>query len=169
MFRYERAQAGRYRQHHQFGVEIIGVAEPEQDAEVITLLYTLYQRLGLKNLKVHINSIGDAASRNQFKEALKDYLKQYFDQLSSESQSRFEKNPLRILDSKNEKDIAIIEKAPSILDYLNPDSKQHFHKVQEQLSLLGIPYLVTPKLVRGLDYYNETVFEIVCRRTRGSE
>jgi histidyl-tRNA synthetase len=161
MFRYERAQAGRYRQHHQFGVEIIGVAEPEQDAEVISLLYNLYSRLGLKNLTVNVNSIGDAASRTAFKEALQSYLKQYFNELSQDSQVRFEKNPLRILDSKNPKDIEIVAGAPSILDFLNDESKKHFERVLQQLTLLGIPYQVNAKLVRGLDYYNQTVFEIV--------
>jgi histidyl-tRNA synthetase len=161
MFRYERAQAGRYRQHHQFGVEIVGVAEPEQDAEVISMLYNLYMRLGLRKLSVHLNSIGDAASRTAFKEALKSYLLKYFDELSPDSQVRFEKNPLRILDSKNPRDMEIVAGAPSILDFLNVESKMHFEKVLRQLDLLGVPYQITPKLVRGLDYYNQTVFEIV--------
>lgn len=161
MFRYERAQAGRYRQHHQFGVEIIGVAEPEQDAEVISLLYTLYNRLGLRQLSVHVNSIGDAASRKAFKEALQAYLQKYFDELSPDSKVRFDKNPLRILDSKNPRDMEIVAGAPSILDFLSIESKLHFEKVLRQLDLLGIPYQVNPKLVRGLDYYNQTVFEIV--------
>ncbi len=161
MFRYERAQAGRYRQHHQFGVEIIGVAEPEQDAEVISLLYNLYTRLGLRQLGVHVNSIGDAESRTAFRTALQNYLKDHFNDLSSDSQTRFDKNPLRILDSKDPRDIKIVAGAPSILDFLNPASKLHFETVLKQLDLLGIPYQVNPKLVRGLDYYNQTVFEIV--------
>ena len=161
MFRYERAQAGRYRQHHQFGVEIVGVAEPEQDAEVISMLYNLYTRLGLRQLSIHLNSIGDVASRAAFKEALKNYLLKYFDELSPDSQVRFEKNPLRILDSKNPRDMEIVAGAPSILDFLSVESKLHFEKVLRQLDLLGVPYQVTPKLVRGLDYYNQTVFEIV--------
>lgn len=161
MFRYERSQAGRYRQHHQFGVEVIGVAEPEQDAETISMLYTLYSRLGLQKLTVNVNSIGDAESRAAFKEALQSYLKQYFHELSPDSQIRFDKNPLRILDSKNPRDMEIVANAPSILDFLNEHSKAHFEKVLQQLTLLGIPYQVNSKLVRGLDYYNQTVFEVV--------
>lgn len=161
MFRYERAQAGRYRQHHQFGVEIIGVSGPEQDAEAISLLYNLYTRLGLRQLSVHVNSIGDAASRASFKEALQNHLRGFFDQLSPESKIRFEKNPLRILDSKDPRDIEIVSTAPSILDFLSAESKTHFETVLKQLTLLGVPHQITPKLVRGLDYYNQTVFEIV--------
>lgn len=161
MFRYERAQAGRYRQHHQFGVEIIGVAEPEQDAETISLLYNLYTRLGLRQLGVHINSIGDIESRNAFRTALQNHLKGHFDQLSPDSQNRFDKNPLRILDSKDPRDTVITATAPSILDFLTPAAKSHFERVLKQLDLLGVPYQINPKLVRGLDYYNQTVFEIV--------
>lgn len=160
MFRYERTQAGRYRQHHQFGVEAIGTDSPEQDTEAIDLLYTLYQRLGLKNLRVSINSIGNTASRNAFRIALQAYLKQYYDRLSADSKNRFERNPLRILDSKDPQDIKINENAPSILEYLDEESKQHFESVKKLLTLLGIPFEVNPKLVRGLDYYNKTVFEI---------
>jgi len=160
MFRYERAQAGRYRQHHQFGVEIIGDASPEQDVEAIDLLYTLYNRLGLHNLKVNINSIGDSESRASFKTALKEYLNQFYDQLSEDSKVRFEKNPLRILDSKNPEDIKITAGAPSIYDHLNDECRAHFEAVKRLLNQLKIPYEVNSKLVRGLDYYNKTVFEI---------
>lgn len=161
MFRYERAQAGRYRQHHQFGTEVIGVASPEQDAEVIDLLYTLYTRLGLKNLTLYINSIGDLASRQAFRQALIDYLRPHLELLSPDSQTRFETNPLRILDSKDPRDQEVVAKAPSILDFLNEESRHHFEEVKKHLHLLGISYKINPFLVRGLDYYNKTVFEFV--------
>ncbi len=161
MFRYERTQAGRYRQHHQFGVEAIGNKSPEQDVEVIDLLLTLYQRLGLKNLQLCLNSLGDAQSRMAFRTALQDYLRPHLAQLSADSQNRFENNPLRILDSKDPADRKLLSHAPSILDFLNSESKDHFELVQKRLDQLKIPYTVSPQLVRGLDYYNHTVFEII--------
>lgn len=161
MFRYERAQAGRYRQHHQFGAEVIGIRSPEQDAEIIDLLWTLYKRLGLKNLTVNLNSIGDSSCRQAFRQALKDFLQPHLALLSPDSQTRFENNPLRILDSKDPRDQEIVVKAPSILDFLNESSKKHFETVKEFLNILNIPFKVNPLLVRGLDYYNETVFEVV--------
>jgi histidyl-tRNA synthetase len=161
MFRYERAQAGRYRQHHQFGAEAIGNSSPEQDAELIDLLYTLYHRLGLKNLTLFINSIGEDSSRQAFRQALKDYLTPHLARLSLDSQTRFDVNPLRILDSKDPKDRDIIAHAPSILDFLSEESRAHFEELKRLLSLLSIPFEVNPLLVRGLDYYNKTVFEVV--------
>lgn len=161
MFRYERAQAGRYRQHHQFGVEAIGNATPEQDAEIIDMLYTLYQRLGLQNLSLNLNSIGNTECRTAFKSALKDYLRPHLTSLSQDSQNRFEINPLRILDSKDPQDQKIVANAPSILDFLSSDCRKHFEKLQELLKLLKIPFRISPLLVRGLDYYNRTVFEVV--------
>ncbi len=161
MFRYERAQAGRYRQHHQFGAEVIGNASAEQDAELIDFLYTLYRRLGLKNLTLFINSIGDCTSRQIFRQALKDYLTPYAASLSPESQARLAINPLRILDSKNPQDHVIVAQAPSILDFLSNEAQAHFEELKSLLDLLNIPYQVNPLLVRGLDYYNKTVFEIV--------
>lgn len=161
MFRYERAQAGRYRQHHQFGAEAIGNATPEQDVEMIDLLYTLYQRLGIKNLKLMINSIGDSASRQAFRQALIDYLTPHAAHLSPDSQTRLETNPLRILDSKDARDGEIVAHAPSILDFLSEESKTHFEELKRLLNLLRIPYQINPLLVRGLDYYNKTVFEVV--------
>ena len=163
MFRYERAQAGRYRQHHQFGAEAIGVGSPEQDVELIDLIYTLYQRLGLKDLEVHISSIGDSDTRQKYKSALKDYLRHYFDQLSPESQARFEVNPLRILDSKDTRDKKIVTQAPSILDFLTSESRDHFETVKKLLEQLNIPYEVNVHIVRGLDYYDKTVFEIITK------
>jgi histidyl-tRNA synthetase len=161
MFRYERPQAGRYRQHHQFGAEVIGYAAPEQDAELIDMVMTLYKRLGIKNLHVSLNSIGDLGTRARYKEALCSYLKLHFDELSEDSQRRFTTNPMRILDSKSAQDIAITAKAPSILDFLSEDTAAHFEKVQEYLTALEIPYTLNPFLVRGLDYYDNTVFEII--------
>ena len=161
MFRYERAQAGRYRQHHQWGVEAVGNDSPQQDAEVIDLLWSFYKRLGLKNLSLCINSLGDEKARLEFKAALSAYLKPSFSSLSAESQVRLELNPLRILDSKDERDREILKKAPSILDFLDPNARDHFEELQKLLQLLQIPYQINPFLVRGLDYYNRTVFEVV--------
>lgn len=161
MFRYERTQAGRYRQHHQFGAEAIGNSSPEQDVEMIDMLYTLYQRLGLKNLQLCLNSLGNSASRLAFRQALQEYLRPNLTRLSQDSQNRFETNPLRILDSKDPTDREILVNAPSILDYLDTESQDHFQKVKILLDQLQIPYVISPKLVRGLDYYNKTVFEIV--------
>jgi len=161
MFRYERSQAGRYRQHHQFGAEAIGNDSPEQDVELIDMIYALYQRLGMKNLTLFINSIGNTECRINYRKALQDYLKESFSKLSKDSQARFENNPLRILDSKEPEDIKLLENAPSILEYLSEDDREHFNNVQNLLTQLGIPFQVNSHLVRGLDYYNRTVFEIV--------
>ena len=159
MFRYERPQSGRYRQHHQFGIEAIGVSSPEQDAETIDLLHQVYKRLGLKNLKVRLNTVGDAESRASFRTALLDYLKPFFSDLSPESQARFEKNPLRILDSKDPKDKELLQGAPSILHHLTESAKEHFQELCRLLDLIHIPYIIDDKIVRGLDYYTKTVFE----------
>lgn len=160
MFRYERQQAGRYRQHHQFGAEAIGIGKAEQDVELIDMVCEIYRRLGLKNLTVMINSVGDAASRAAYKEALVSFLTPHFEQLSADSKVRFSKNILRILDSKDPNDQKILEGAPTILDHLTPDAKQHFEQVLVLLDGLKLSYFVNPRLVRGLDYYNKTVFEI---------
>lgn len=160
MFRYERPQAGRYRQHHQFGAEAVGIASPEQDVELIDFLCEFYRRLGLKNLTVYLNSIGDEETRIRFRQALTDYLQPHFEQLSKDSKERFSKNILRVLDSKDPQDQKIVQNAPSILDLLSGEAKEHFMKVRELLDKIGISYILNPKLVRGLDYYNKTVFEI---------
>lgn len=160
MFRYERQQAGRYRQHHQFGAEAIGIGKPEQDAELIDMVCEIYRRLGLKNLNVMINSVGDLASRNSFKEALTSFLAPNYEQLSADSKIRFSKNILRILDSKDPQDQKILEGAPTILDHLTPDAKLHFDQVLRLLDTLKLSYTVNSRLVRGLDYYTKTVFEI---------
>lgn len=161
MFRYERAQAGRYRQHHQFGVEAIGVQSPYQDAEVIDLIYTLYQRLGILDLEVQINSLGDQTSRNAYRSKLVEYLERVKANLSKDSQARLQVNPLRVLDSKLEEDKKALEGAPSILDFLSEEALKHFETLQAVLAELDIPFTINPKLVRGLDYYNYTVFEVV--------
>lgn len=161
MFRYDRPQAGRYRQLHQFGIEAIGCEKPEQDVEVIELLYNLYNNLELKNLQVQINSIGDLPSRVRFNNALKDFLLNHFEQLSKDSQNRLHKNPLRILDSKDPRDQQILENAPSLHEYLDEASRTHFDRVLYLLEKIGIAYTINPHLVRGLDYYNRTVFEIL--------
>lgn len=160
MFRYERNQAGRYRQHHQFGVEVVGIDSPEQDAEIIDLLWTLYRRLGLKQLRLHINSLGDVQCRIAYRKALQDYLRTRYEDLSPDSKARFETNPLRILDSKDPQDQAIIADAPRLLEFLRDECKEHFERLQSLLTTLKIPFEVNSALVRGLDYYNRTVFEI---------
>lgn len=161
MFRYDRPQKGRYRQHHQFGVEVIGDNSYEIDAEVIDMLMNLFKRLELKNLKLLINSIGDIECRKNFKIALKNFLKPNFEKLSEDSKIRFETNPLRILDSKEKCDQEILKSAPSILDFLSNDEKNHFEKLLNLLDTLKISYEVNDKLVRGLDYYDNCVFEVV--------
>ncbi len=160
MFRYERQQAGRYRQHHQFGVEAIGNSSPYQDVEVIHLLFAFLQKLGLRGLTLHLNSIGDGETRRHYKAALQDFLLPHYNELSEDSQERFHANPLRILDSKDARDRKILHSVPSILDHLDPESKMHFDTVCALLQDIGIDYRINPRLVRGLDYYNKTVFEI---------
>lgn len=160
MFRYERQQAGRYRQHHQFGAEIIGDPSPERDAELIAMLLELYQELGLSGLTLHLNSLGDQECRDHFREALVATLQPKRKELSDEGRLRLDRNPLRLLDSKEEGDLALLEEAPSILEFLEPPAKEHFDALCETLEALSIPYTINPRLVRGLDYYNRTVFEI---------
>lgn len=160
MFRYDRPQKGRFRQFYQYGAEAVGDPSEEQDVEIIDMLHELYQRLGLKDLVLHINYIGQANTRNSFKEELKKYLKPHLNDLSKESQDRFIKNPMRILDSKDERDIKILENAPNILEFITNEDEESFKKICNLLSHLKIPYKINNKLVRGLDYYNKTVFEI---------
>ena len=160
LFRRERPQKGRYRQFNQFGVEAIGSAHPEQDAEIIALAYNFYKSLNIKNLTLKINSIGSEEGRNKYKVALKKYLTPYKNKLSALSQKRLETNPLRILDTKIDFEIKIINSAPHIIDFLNKEDKEHFSKVLSLLDSLSIKYDIDHKLVRGLDYYCRTVFEI---------
>jgi histidyl-tRNA synthetase len=161
MFRYERPQKGRFRQFVQFGVEVLGAQDPSIDAEVITLAMEIYRELGLKNLKLVINSLGDKDSRIAHREALISHFKPRIDEFCGDCQNRLEKNPLRILDCKRDRDHELMKTAPSILDYLNEASKEYFEKVLSYLTALDIPYEVDPTLVRGLDYYNHTAFEIM--------
>ena len=160
MFRYERPQAGRQRQFHQIGVEVLGSPSPRADVEVIAIFADILQALGLKNLVLNLNSIGNASDRLQYREALVNYLTPYKDDLDADSQDRLTRNPLRILDSKDERTQAILIEAPSVLDHLNPDSHHSFEQVQTLLTDLNIPFLINTRLVRGLDYYTHTVFEI---------
>lgn len=159
MFRYERPQAGRQRQFHQLGVEVLGSADPRADAEVIAIATNILQTLGLK-MRLDLNSVGDLEDRQNYRLALVDYLTPYKEELDPDSQERLSRNPLRILDSKDENTQKIAQAAPSILDYLGSYSRRHFEQVQQLLSDLGISYQLNPKLVRGLDYYTHTAFEI---------
>jgi histidyl-tRNA synthetase len=161
IFRYERPQAGRYRQHHQFGVEVLGSNDPATDAEVISLAVSFYQKLGLTNLKVVVNSLGDKESRNAHRQALINHFEPHISEFCDDCQKRLEKNPLRILDCKEDHDHALLKSAPSIIDYLNDESHARFEKVKSYLDAMGIQYEVDANLVRGLDYYNHTVFEIM--------
>lgn len=161
MFRYERPQKGRMRQLNQFGVEVLGSADPAVDAEVIDLAMTCYQELGLKSLKLVINSLGDNESRNNHRQALVDHFSPHKDELCSDCQIRLDQNPLRILDCKTDRDHPAMQNAPSILDYLNEESRSYFDQVQNYLTKMGIEYEVDKNLVRGLDYYNHTAFEIM--------
>ncbi|MFA6914825.1 MAG: histidine--tRNA ligase [Parachlamydiales bacterium] len=160
MFRYERAQAGRYRQHHQFGVEAFGSDAPAQDVEVIDLLFNFYENLGIKNLTLNINTLGDNEGRLVFREKLVSYLEKYSADLSNDSQNRLKINPLRILDSKDPKDQEILQNAPSLFSCLSDASKSNFEQVCNLLKGINIDYTISPKLVRGLDYYNGVVFEV---------
>lgn len=161
MFRYERPQGGRMRQFHQLGVEVFGSTNPAVDVESMSLAMDLFKELGLEHLTLVINSLGDSASRIAYREALIAYLEPHFNELSEDSKIRLHKNPLRVLDSKNKKDQEIVQQAPSILDYLSEDSQKHFEQVKEMLDALNIPYTVDSNMVRGLDYYNHTIFEIM--------
>lgn len=160
MYRYERPQAGRDRELTQFGVEVLGSDDPMSDAEVISLAVNIYKMLGLKQIKVNINSLGDTTSRNNYREALIGYFRPHIDELCEDCRERLEKNPLRILDCKVDCDKEILKNAPKTLDYLNETSRERFSKVQEYLDILQIKYEINPNIVRGLDYYNHTVFEI---------
>ncbi len=160
-FRYERPQAGRLREFHQFGIEFLGASGADTDAEVILLAKTLLDKLGVKNISLYINSIGCPNCRKKYSEALKEYLRNNVEDLCPLCVERMEKNPLRVLDCKNEDCKKINANAPIILDYICDDCKTHFAKVQKLLDLAGVSYNVNPNIVRGLDYYTKTVFEFV--------
>ena len=160
MYRYERPQSGRDRELTQFGMEILGSDDPLSDAEIISAAVNIYKLLGLKEIKVNINSLGDTASRNTYREALVEYFRPHIDEFCDDCKERFLKNPLRILDCKVDADNEILKNAPKTIDYLNEESKERFEKVKEYLDIMQIDYEVNPSIVRGLDYYNHTVFEI---------
>ena len=159
-FRRERPQKGRQRQFHQFGVEAIGSNNPEQDAEVISLGWSILKSFGIDTLELKISSIGSHSCRTNFKAELISYLNPFISELSAVSQKRLEKNPLRILDTKNEQEKQILKSAPRIEDFYTKDDKNYFLKVQQYIRDLKIPYKIDPLLVRGLDYYTQTTFEI---------
>lgn len=160
MFRAERPQKGRQRQFHQFGIEILGSDDPVADVETISFMMRIYNRIGITNTTLRINSVGDPESRERYKAALVDYFTPHREKLSEISQSRLEKNPMRILDSKEEEDQPLLDGAPKIGDYLNEASSDHFNRVKQSLDHIGISYEVDPHLVRGLDYYTRTAFEL---------
>ena len=160
-FRYERPQAGRYRQAHQFGVECFGVAGAEADAEVIQIAAMLIRRYGIGDAQLNINSVGDAVCRPVYRQALLDHFRPHAAELSADSQRRLERNPLRILDSKDPKDAPLVESAPKMIDHLCEECRAHFDALERYLDALGIAYVVNPRIVRGLDYYTRTVFEFV--------
>lgn len=160
MFRAEKPQKGRQRQFHQFGVEVIGSDDPIADVETIAFMIRIYERIGIQNFDLKLNSVGDPESREAYKEALREYLKPKLNKMSEISQQRFEKNPMRILDSKEKEDQEFIKEAPVIQDYLNEESADHFAKVTAYLDELGINYTLDPHLVRGMDYYTRTAFEL---------
>lgn len=161
MFRYERQQKGRYRQFEQFGVEAIGVEDPLIDVEVISLLLDIYKSFGLEKLELHINSIGDFESREEYQKALREHFAPSIDEFCSDCQSRLDKNPMRILDCKTDANHPLMKTAPNIQEYLNDASKEYFEAVKETLTKMGIDFVVDPNLVRGLDYYTHTAFELM--------
>ncbi|MCD5407195.1 MAG: histidine--tRNA ligase [Desulfotomaculum sp.] len=163
MFRYERSETGRYRQFHQFGVEVLGVHSPSIDAEVIAMAIAVYQRLGLKELALHINSLGCPQCRVELRRKLQDFLRPHLKEFCPECQGRFERNPLRMIDCKNKECNNLVIEAPSILDYLCAECQVFFAGVKSGLDLLGISYIIDKNLVRGLDYYTHTAFEIMAK------
>jgi len=161
LFRRERPQKGRYRQFRQYGIEAIGSPHPEQDAEVITIAYELLVELGIKDITLKLNSIGSSECRNKYRQALKDFLQPHIDKLSETSRKRFDSNPMRILDTKIDFEIVLLQDAPTITSFLTLDDANHFDEVQIYLEALDVPFTLDTALVRGLDYYNRTTFEII--------
>jgi histidyl-tRNA synthetase len=164
MFRHERPQRGRYRQFHQVGAEALGFGGPEIDAELILLAQALWQALGLKDVRLELNSLGQPPERQQHRAALIAYFEQHLDQLDEDAKRRLHSNPLRILDSKNPAMKALNDAATKLLDFLGPDSLAHFNAVRAMLDANGVAYSINPRLVRGMDYYNLTVFEFITER-----
>ena len=169
VFRYERPQLGRYRQFNQFGVESVGHGSPYADVEVIALAYTILQSLGLENVTIKINTLGDSESRNAYREALKSFFKDKIDNMCEDCKMRYQLNPLRILDCKVPEDQEIVKDAPKMSAYINEASKKRFEAVIEALEELAIPYEVDDTLVRGLDYYSDTIFEFHYVSKKGND
>jgi len=167
IFRYEAPQSGRLREHHQFGLECFGAADASTDAELISIAYRLLGELGVSNLSVNINSIGCPHCRPQYQKALKEYLKDHFEELCEDCKNRSERNPLRVLDCKKPGCREVAKDAPNLLDYLCDDCRNHFDMLQECLKTAGIPFRVNSKVVRGLDYYTRTVFELITTTENG--
>jgi len=161
MFRHERPQRGRYRQFHQIGAEALGFPGAEIDAEMILLAHALWERLGLQQVRLELNSLGQPAERAQHRAALIQYFEQHAQQLDDDARRRLHANPLRILDTKNPAMQSMVEGAPQLLEFLGPESLAHFQRVQDILSANGVAYRINPRLVRGMDYYNLTVFEFI--------
>lgn len=159
-FRAEQPQKGRYRQFHQFGIEILGTADARADAETIALMMAVYEELGVSNGQLRVNTLGTPDRREAYVEALRDYLSEYAEDLSETSRRRLERNPLRVLDTKLEHEQAILQEAPQLIEYVNDESRAHYDQVKELLEELGLDYVEDPYLVRGLDYYTETTFEL---------
>lgn len=164
MFRYERPQAGRYREFYQVGVEVLGNASPMADAEVISVGYRLMEKLGIEDLKVNINSVGGNETRAKYRKLLVDFLTPKKDELCSDCQNRYEANPLRVLDCKNEGCQNLTIDAPTLPDNLNEQEKDHYETVKKYLDIFGVKYVENPRLVRGLDYYSSTVFEVITEK-----
>ena len=160
-YRYEKPQAGRLREFHQFGMECYGTKHPAADAEMITAAATVIERLGLKNIRLEINSIGCPACRAEYHKALTEYFSQYKDELCEDCKGRLDRNPMRLLDCKVPRDHEIAQGAPSVLEYLCDECREHFDSVKEHLDAAGVEYIVNPTIVRGLDYYTKTVFEFI--------
>lgn len=160
-FRYEKPQAGRQRQFHQFGIEFFGAESPTADAEVIAVASTLLSRLGIKKVELHINSLGGPECRKKYNETLLEFLNQHKEELCPLCQERMDKNPLRVLDCKNENCSSIVKDAPTVLDCLGEECKAHFQELQDLLIQMNIPFVIDPSIVRGLDYYTRTVFEFI--------
>ena len=161
MFRYERPQAGRLREFHQIGVECFGSGNPATDVETIAMAAHFFDEIGITNVTLHLNTLGNPASRSAYRQALIDYLTPLKDSLSADSQRRLTENPLRVLDSKEKEDKLAVANAPSILDYLDEESQAHFDAVRTMLESLGVDYVIDTNMVRGLDYYNHTIFEFI--------
>ncbi|QUH20546.1 histidine--tRNA ligase [Alkaliphilus sp. B6464] len=161
VFRYERPQAGRLREHHQFGVEVFGAASPSVDAEVINLAMAVYETFGIKKLELRINSIGCPKCRAEYHKVLKEYLQNKLDKLCTTCQGRFDRNPLRIIDCKSDTCQAELTEVPLMLDHICDECKDHFDTLKKYLEASGLNYIVDPRIVRGLDYYTKTAFEII--------